>query len=67
MDKDQVQKLMEGVGALAELAVMHYNACVNSGAPEDVAIQLTTNFIEMTVKLSFLFHSGQEEEDDGED
>jgi hypothetical protein len=40
-----VEKLIMGVGAIAELQKAHYDVCVKQGFTKTQAIELTKNFI----------------------
>ena len=64
MNEEAVQKLIESVGAIAELSVAHYNACVNAGVSSDVAVQLTTGFIKTSLHITMLMRSMDPDKDD---
>lgn len=45
MDKKQIQNLIEGTGALAEMTVLFYRAALNTGATVQEAQMLTQLFL----------------------
>lgn len=58
MNDDAVRKLLDAVGALAEISLNFYRAVLNAGATKEEAVVLLQSFISATI------HGSKEESDE---
>ena len=58
MNDDAVRKLLDAVGALAEISLNFYRAVLNAGATKEEAVVLLQSFISATI------HGSKEDSDE---
>lgn len=49
MDKEKLQEMVDGIGAMAEIMALTYKAMINAGLDTDEAEVLTKSLIEVII------------------
>ena len=52
MDKNPFQRIIQGIGVIAEISVLFYKAAINAGASEADAAILTRVFLDSMINFT---------------
>lgn len=50
MAKSDLEKIIDSIGAIAEMSVLYYNSCIKSGASSTEALLLTRVYLDVMLE-----------------